>query len=67
MKIYKKIGKKINIGYVGHLYTGKEWNIDELSKNVPSVDFHVVGGLEQDIEYWKSKCTQKYFFSWILS
>lgn len=60
---YKKIGKKINIGYVGHLYTGKGMEIiDELSKNVPSVDFHVVGGLEQDIEYWKSKCTQKNIF-----
>jgi len=47
------------VGYVGHLYPGKGMNvIAELSRVLPMVEFHVVGGCEEDIEYWRRKCSR---------
>lgn len=38
------------VGYVGHLYPGKGGElIVDLSMKLPLVDFHIVGGREQDI------------------
>ena len=49
-------GKKgiTNIGYVGQLYSGK--GMEVIAKIAPKcqwANFHIVGGLEKDIEYWK--------------
>ena len=45
---------KRNVGYVGHLYKGR--GIDlliQLSKQLPDINFHIIGGNEHDINYWK--------------
>lgn len=48
--------KNRNIGYVGNLYPGKGMEIIlELAKRMPSFSFHVVGGKESDLKYWRSK------------
>ncbi len=46
----------LQVGYVGHLYKGKGVEIvEQLSREMPGVDFHLIGGLEQDIKYWKAR------------
>lgn len=46
----------IKVGYVGHLYPGKGMEvIAELSKRLPQVDFHVVGGTENDLARWRKE------------
>lgn len=47
-------GERLQIGYVGQLYSGKGMEIiSQLCRAVPSMDFHVVGGLQTDIEKWQ--------------
>ena len=47
---------RLQVGYIGHLYAGKGMEVvAELCKRLPGVDFHVVGGLEQDIERWRGQ------------
>lgn len=47
---------KLQAGYVGHLYKGRGINlIVDLAAHLRDVDFHIVGGNEPDIDYWKSK------------
>lgn len=44
----------LKIGYVGHLYKGRGINlIIECAKQINNMTFHIVGGLKEDIEYWK--------------
>lgn len=48
--------KKIVVGYTGHLYPGKGIEIiKDLPKYFKHIDFHVVGGREIDLIYWKEK------------
>lgn len=45
----------LNVGYMGHLYAGKGMEIiSELVKQCPFAFFHIVGGTEKDINYWKN-------------
>ena len=45
-----------NIGYVGHLYKGRGVQlILDLALGMPEFVFHIVGGKEEDIEYWKKQ------------
>lgn len=45
---------KVNVGYVGQLYSGKGMEvISKIAPKCPWANFHIVGGLEKDIEYWK--------------
>lgn len=45
----------LKVGYLGHLYKGKGMEvIRDVSVLLPDVDFHVVGGYEEDIKYWKN-------------
>ncbi|SDF72940.1 glycosyltransferase family 4 protein [Sporolituus thermophilus] len=47
----------IQVGYVGHLYPGKGMEIiAQIFRQLPNLDFHIIGGMEKDIEFWKSKC-----------
>lgn len=51
---------KLNIGYVGSLYKGKGVEIIiEISSFLPNVIFHIVGGKEEDIIYWKKNIFAK--------
>ena len=57
----KLFGNKnsLQIGYVGHLYKGRGIDIIiKSAKKLNSSMFHIVGGLQKDVEYWK-KYTKK--------
>lgn len=48
---------RLSVGYVGHLYSGKGMEI--IAALAPSCDwaeFHVVGGRDEDIRFWKDHC-----------
>ncbi len=46
---------RLQVGYVGHLYEGKGMSlIADLIVECPWADFHIVGGTDEDIEYWKT-------------
>lgn len=46
----------LQVGYVGQLYSGKGMEVvSELCHLAPFADFHVVGGLQLDIEKWKAE------------
>jgi glycosyltransferase involved in cell wall biosynthesis len=52
-------GKRIQVGYIGHLYKGKGMEIvNRLAPLCPWADFHVVGGFESDIDFWKTQCKE---------
>lgn len=49
--------KRLQVGYVGHLYKGKGMEVvSRLAPLCPWADFHVLGGSERDIKYWKREC-----------
>jgi glycosyltransferase involved in cell wall biosynthesis len=58
----------LKIGYTGHLYKGRGIDlILELAQQLHEHDFHIVGGTEADIEYWKNnvksrKISNIYFY-----
>ncbi|MCK7516000.1 MAG: glycosyltransferase [Desulfobacterales bacterium] len=46
----------LKVGYVGHLYKGKGMEIiEKIAPKLPDIDFHIIGGLEEDINYWKAR------------
>ena len=47
---------KLQVGYVGQLFPGKGAEIImELARICPWADFHCIGGVEEDIAYWRKK------------
>ncbi len=47
---------RLQVGYVGHLYPGKGVEmVAALARNMPDVDFHVVGGTEADLARWRAR------------
>lgn len=45
--------ERLQIGYVGHLYRGRGIEIIiELARRCQWGDFHIVGGNQEDIDYW---------------
>jgi glycosyltransferase involved in cell wall biosynthesis len=50
----KRNNQSLQIGYVGQLYQGKGMElIEQIVRRCPSMQFHIVGGSERDIRYWK--------------
>lgn len=48
--------EKINIGYIGSLFKGRGIDIIiTLASSFPQCNFHIIGGKEKDINYWKKK------------
>ncbi len=48
--------ERLQVGYVGHLYEGKGMSlIADLIPRCPWADFHIVGGTDEDIAYWKTE------------
>lgn len=46
----------LEAGYTGQLYPGKGMEIIfEIAKIIDNVRFHIVGGLDHDLTYWKQK------------
>ena len=60
------LGNKNNlkVGYVGHLYKGKGMEIIEaLAHKVDTdIEFHIIGGINQDIKKWTNKINSKNVF-----
>lgn len=55
-KQLKRNQYKAIIGYIGQLYPGKGMEIiSQLVPLCPNVVFHIVGGNENDVEYWKKE------------
>jgi glycosyltransferase involved in cell wall biosynthesis len=49
---------RMNVGYVGNLYAGRGIElIIELARRCVWADFHIVGGLDADIEYWRARAS----------
>lgn len=47
---------RLRIGYVGHLYQGRGIDlIIELARRCPWADFEIVGGMDEDVDFWKSR------------
>lgn len=47
---------KTHIGYVGSLFKGRGIDIIiELAKRIPNAVFHIIGGKEKDLVYWRSQ------------
>lgn len=56
MNYYNLKDNKINVGYIGHLYQGRGMEIiAKLAELMSEVNFHIVGGSENDIMFWKNK------------
>ncbi|MFD0381985.1 glycosyltransferase family 4 protein [Streptomyces stramineus] len=46
----------VTAGYVGHLYPGRGTDVIlALAERLPAVDFHLVGGTDQDRSHWQSR------------
>lgn len=46
---------KLKVGYVGHLYEGRGIDlIIECAKKINDMTFHIVGGTDEDLKYWKN-------------
>ncbi len=60
------LGNKNNlkVGYVGHLHKGKGMEIISLIVENIDIDceFHVIGGLKKDINFWKNKINRENIF-----
>lgn len=61
----------LKLGYVGHLYKGRGIEtIIDVAKELNNLGFHVVGGTQKDITYWKNE-TKKininnmYFYGYV--
>ena len=47
--------KVLKVGYVGHLYKGRGIEIIiECARQIDGMSFHIVGGNDVDIKYWKN-------------
>ncbi|CAK3667313.1 glycosyltransferase family 4 protein [Vibrio crassostreae] len=54
------LAPRIKVGYIGHLYKGRGIEIiRDLSEFFPSVDFHLIGGNEKDIKFWRDKLREQ--------
>lgn len=52
--VFPNKGKKLQVGYVGHLYSGRGVEvIFQLAERCPWADFHVIGGTDQDIDTFR--------------
>ncbi|MDQ1284098.1 MAG: glycosyltransferase family 4 protein [Patescibacteria group bacterium] len=56
---FKKIREnesEMTVGYIGNLYKGRGMEvISRIAERCPRVQFHIVGGSPEDLEYWKSR------------
>jgi glycosyltransferase involved in cell wall biosynthesis len=53
----------LQVGYMGHLYPGRGVElIVELARRMKDIDFHLVGGTDDDIQCWKSQSVNNNLF-----
>lgn len=54
--VFPNKDKRLQVGYVGHLYSGRGVDvICQLAESCPWADFHVVGGTYKDINAYREK------------
>ncbi len=57
-KKFCEASDRLQVGYVGHLYKGKGVEvIAAIAPQMHNVDFHIIGGLDEDIKNWKQRIT----------
>lgn len=50
---------RVMLGYTGHLYQGRGIDvIGKIAKEMPDAEFHIVGGLEEDIAFWRNEFSE---------
>ena len=55
-KEIKRKGFRACVGYIGQLYPGKGMEIiSKLVPLCPEIDFHIIGGNEKDVDYWRNE------------
>ncbi len=60
--------RTLQIGYTGHLYPGKGAEIVlACAERLCEYDFHIVGGTEADIAFWKARATSNVLFHGFLA
>ncbi len=66
---FDKIEGKLHVGYIGHLYKGRGIDvIADIAKSLTDVEFHIVGGTQEDLSYWKttlSKMHNVHFYGYV--
>lgn len=51
---------KLKVGYIGHLYKGRGIDIiAEIAKRCDWIEFHVIGGLPEDLNFWKKELSKQ--------
>jgi glycosyltransferase involved in cell wall biosynthesis len=56
-------GVPLSCGYIGNLYPGKGMEvISKLAELDESIKYHIFGGLDSDVCYWKSRCPKNVIF-----
>jgi len=67
--ILEGASNNLKVGYVGSLYRGKGMEVIKMiaSKVEKDIDFHIIGGREEDVVFWKSqiKSNNVYFYGFI--
>ena len=58
------VKNNLKVGYIGHLYHGKGIEvIASIANDVKeTIEFHVIGGVEKDINYWKNNISSNNVF-----
>ena len=52
--------RRLQVGYVGHLYPGRGIELVEgLAQCCPWADFHVVGGADADVAHWRRRAAEQ--------
>lgn len=47
----------LQVGFIGHLYPGKGMEmVARLAGHLPEFDFHVVGGRDRELAFWRAHC-----------
>jgi len=55
-ELVRRAGSRVDVGYAGHLYPGKGLEIIvEVARKLPAATFHIVGGMDEDIRYWRER------------
>jgi glycosyltransferase involved in cell wall biosynthesis len=56
LKVIESNSDKLKVGYIGQLYKGRGVElIVELASLMSNIDFVIVGGMDNDISYWKAQ------------
>lgn len=53
-------GKRLKVGYLGHLFPGRGIDlIVELARQADWADFHIVGGTDEDVAFWREESSNR--------